>query len=97
VLCWFAAYYVPGNLNGGFDVWVAAQEFANDNASLRASLTFDSPPGAEVALLAVMNPAHRYRASWDGREITVRERSPGLLDLVFPPGPSPGLLEVRNC
>ena len=97
VLCWFAAYYVPGNLNGGFDVWVAAQKFDNDNTSLRASLTFDSPPGAEVALLAVMNPAHRYRAFWDGREITVRERSPGLLDLVFSPGPSPGLLEVRNC
>ena len=94
VLCWFAAYYVPGNLNGGLDVWVSAQEFSNDNTALRASLAFDTAPSSSVSLVAVMNPGHRYRALWEGREIELRERSPGTLDLVFTPGVIKGRLEI---
>ena len=96
VLCWYAAYYVPGNLNGGLDLWVNSQEFADENSSLRAQLTFESRPGAQVALLAVMNPAHTYRAFWDGIEIPARERSPGMLEIQFKPGTSSGLLEVKK-
>lgn len=94
VLCWFAAYYVPGTLNGGLDVWVSAQAFSNDNTALQATLAFDAAPGAPIALVVVMNPEHHYRALWDGREIEIRERSAGTLDLVFTPSGARGELEI---
>jgi len=94
VLCWFAAYYVPGRLTAGFDVWVRRQEFRGDHTQMRADLCFDKV-GGPVAVLAVMNPSHRYRATWEGQEIAVRERSPGTLELVFQPQVRLGALEVK--
>ena len=94
VLSWFAAYYIPGHLSGGLDLWVNALAFAADNTALRATLTFDTAPGDSAALVAVMQPGPRYRASWAGREIAVRERSPGTLELLFAPEPAKGELEI---
>jgi hypothetical protein len=94
VLCWFAAYYVPGNLNGGLDLWINSQEFARNNTALSACLTFDIVPSSPAALVAIMNPEHHYKASWRGFEIPVYERSPGTLELKFLPGTLSGKLEI---
>lgn len=96
VLCWFAAYYIPGRLNGGLDAWIDRADFADENTSLDAALSFDAGTGAPVALVAVMNPAHRYRAFWEGAEIPVLERSLGTLELVFKPGRAQGVLRIER-
>ena len=94
MLCWFAAYYQPGRLTGGFDVWIRAQKFDEENQSLQADLSLHGNLRESISLVAVMNPDHRYKALWGGREIEVRELSPGTLDLRLNPVVKEGQLEV---
>ncbi len=99
VLSWFAAYYVPGRLTGGLDLWVRRREITPDHTELQATLAFDAAriaQGGPVTLVAVMNPAFHYEAAWRGEAIPVRERSPGTLELVFAPGASKGDLTISK-
>lgn len=92
VLKWYAAYYVPGTLTGGFDVWVAAREFSADYTTLRASLTLHAATAS--LLVAVMAPGRGYRVLWNGVETAARVLPSGALDIPLPAGPAAGWLEI---
>jgi hypothetical protein len=86
VLCWFEAYYRPGHLTGGFDLWVFRQEWAGDCSSLTAGLRDYGPVGRISTLLVSLNPAHRYSVTWNGQAVAFRELWPGLLEIELEAG-----------
>jgi hypothetical protein len=97
VLSWFAAYYQPGRLTGGFEAWFQDLEFPAPYNTLRAHLSLHGTARDSTSVIAVMAEGHQYRASWAGREIRVRELIPGTLDLELNPAVSEGWLEVSRC
>ncbi|MDD5351476.1 MAG: hypothetical protein PHQ12_14790, partial [Chthoniobacteraceae bacterium] len=92
VLKWFASYYVPGTLTGGLDVWITARDFDADFTTLGASLVLHA--NTPSSFLAVMTPARKYRARWNGAEIPLRVLPSGALDVTLPAGPARGRLEI---
>lgn len=85
VLSWFGAYYQPGRLTVGFDVWIADQQFSNDNTALSARLTLN--PGAATdnrTIIVSMNPAHQYRVRLNDKELSLKSISPGVLQVTIP-------------
>lgn len=93
VLCWYEAYYRPGHLTGGLDLWVSRQEWAADFTSLSAYLRDYGPAGQVSTLLVTLNPAHHYAATWNGQPIASKELWPGLLEIGLEAG-EPGQLEI---
>ncbi len=79
VLSWFGAYYRPGRLTSGFDIWPVETLFSQHNTSLKAVLKLFGPKNQNISLIAVMNPNHKYQIQWQGEIIKHKELSPGTL------------------
>ncbi len=87
VLCWYGAYFRPGRLTAGLDVWVTARSLADDCLSLRASLVRDADAvnaGKEPAVLVTLREGTSYRATWDGCAVPAREIAPGCVSVRLP-------------
>lgn len=87
VLSWFAAYYRPGTLTCGYDVWVNKSEFTEGNTSLNAEIRYFGDPTREHSVIVCMNFGHRYRVSWNGQEIKVSSLSDGTIEIRIPGEP----------
>ncbi|SIR31246.1 MGH1-like glycoside hydrolase domain-containing protein [Halanaerobium kushneri] len=93
VLSWFAAYFTPGKLTTGFNVWVISQEFNDKNSSLTARLRiFDNNDG--VSIIVSLNSGNSYRVTWNGKTIEYQNLKPGLLIIKIPGGLLEGELKV---
>ncbi|MBI2514444.1 MAG: hypothetical protein HYV96_20915 [Opitutae bacterium] len=92
ILNWFAAYFRPGMLTGGYDCWIVEQRAEPDR--LRARLRFTGAPGKKPVVLAVVDaPAESVR--WKNRPVPARQRAPGTLEIVLPSGEDEGELSIR--
>ena len=94
VLCWFGAYYRPGRLTCGLDVWVMHLAFSDDNRGLKARLALHGTPGRALSVVASMAPGETYAATWNGETVAITERLDGVLEMDLPCG-SEGELVVR--
>lgn len=91
VLNWFAAYFRPGTLTGGYDCWIVEQRAADDR--LRARLRFTGARERSPVVLAVVAaPAESVR--WNGRPVPARACAPGTLALTLPSGEGEGELAI---
>lgn len=81
VMCWYGAYYRPGRLTAGFDVWVHAKEFSRDCRSLDARLEVHAQDGMDPAVIATMDPARSYRVTLNGAPAEFSEIHPGTLQV----------------
>ena len=82
VLSWFHALYTAGRLTCGFEVWQEQCEFTPNNQTLRALLrTPGARSGEPWSVLVCMAPGSAYRATWNGRPITVRVIHDQLLQI----------------
>jgi hypothetical protein len=81
VLCWYAAYFRPGNLTTGLNTWITAQKFEHDNTQLKAELTIYKDNNDRCSLIACMNPEHQYNVFWNDNEINHKVLSDGTLSI----------------
>jgi hypothetical protein len=88
VLNWYAAYFRPGTLTAGFNVWIAHQEFSQDNSAMEARFkTFrDSRTGDHHSIVACMNPRYEYDVEWNGTRIASKVLFAGVLSVDLPRG-----------
>ncbi|MES3022478.1 MAG: hypothetical protein V4857_12940 [Pseudomonadota bacterium] len=71
---WYAVYFQLGSLNGGYDLWIRSRKFDASFSRRDAELALYSPRSSgAVAVLSLMAPG-RYRATWNGRRVPVRNR-----------------------
>ena len=83
---WFAAYYVPGTLTTGFDVFVQCARWLPGNAGLEAEL-YCTRPG-RTAVLAALAPGKMRISCRLG--VAAEQRHAGLWEItldVEQPGP----------
>lgn len=93
VVNWFYAYYHPGQLSTGFDVWVEEQQFSADKRAFTGVLHSTAVARPQTILLN-LQPDHRYQATWNKEPILVQERHPGSLQLTIPFDTNRGELRV---
>ena len=79
VLCWFGAYYRPGRLTAGYDVWQKSAALAD--GVLTADLVISGVEGESTTLIAVMNAES---AEYAGRSYPIRRRESGAVEVDLP-------------
>lgn len=95
VLAWFSAYYKPGTVSTGFEVFIRKQAFSPLNRGYEATLAFDNATSPHKrSMLVCLNPASEYTASFNGQKLNVSRAYPGLIQIDLPPGNAPGTLLV---
>ncbi len=97
VLSWFAAYYKPGTVTTGFEVWIKNQSFNKTQSSYTATISFDNAtPAHRRSMLVCLNPAYNYKATFNGKEVDVASPYPGLLQINLPATNKGGMLEMKS-
>ncbi len=94
VLAWYGAYYRPGRLTVGFDLWIESCEAAKDGRSLRATLRGHGAARHQPVVVACLAQGPKYAATWNGAAIEAVERVPGAIEVRLPSGNAIGELVV---
>jgi hypothetical protein len=98
VLSWFNAYYVPGHLTTGLNVWVTQQQWNADKSALTATLKLcGTGRERQCAVVACLHPGHTYRVSWNGLPVACIPRLPGLLEIILPYTAPDGNLQIERA
>lgn len=85
ILNWFAAYYKPGKVSSGFEVWILKNQFNNDYSEYRGELLLDdSTIPHERCLLVCMNPKFEYEALFNGKPVKTNSYHAGMLEVTLP-------------
>lgn len=83
VVSWFHAYYAPGHLTTGFDIWVEKQQFADENHSFIGSFRTSTLP-CNATVIVNMQSNHSYTIKWNGTDAVSNERHPGCFEIQLP-------------
>lgn len=94
VLAWYGAYYRPGRLTTGYDVWLETCEAAADGQSLRATLRGHGAARHRPLVVACLAQGPHYTATWNGATVEAVERVPGAIEVRLPTGDAAGELVV---
>lgn len=96
VLVWGSAYYRPGTVTSGFDVWVESSEFGPDFRTARISFQYFGR-SQQYLLLVVMTPDDGpYHVTYEGREVPCYERYPGMLEIMLNKDVQEGTLYITG-
>ena len=93
VYLWACAYFLPGTVSCGFDVWLERASFAQGHTA--CTLTLCTRDCAQDALvLAVLRPGMRVRALLAGKTLPCAERAPGAWEVTVPCGLENAVVEL---
>ena len=82
---WFHAYFVPGRLSTGYDVWIKRLSERPGHRGMMAELAIDSTrTDGTISVLVTLAPDQRYRATWGDRTIAMVMLHPGAYELRIP-------------
>ena len=66
------AYYKPGKVSTGFEIWIAENHFNTDYSQYRAKISFDdSTLPHERCMIVCMNPDHTYEVQFNADRLKV--------------------------
>lgn len=93
---WADAYYKPGTVTCGFDMWIERQQY--DEARDTLEVTVTSCAKRDTGLLAVTRGSRKgsARAWLDGREIPVSNHTDGALEVMVPAGTIHGSIILKG-
>ena len=95
VVSWFHAYYTPGRITVGMDIWIEKQQFQDDNKMLDAQLKRLSNTSS-ISIIVNMNPKHDYVSYWESELIPMIEIHNGSFQLDIPFSSKSGNLMIRE-
>jgi hypothetical protein len=96
VLSWFSAYYKPGTVTTGFEVWINSQSFNKSLSTYSAEIAFDDATAVHQRCVQIcLNPNYRYQVTFNGKELKVTSSYPGLLYIHLPATNHTGTLDVK--
>lgn len=96
VLSWFSAYYKPGTVTAGFEVWIKSQKMSRDNSVYEAVIAFDKATSAHRRSIVVcMDPSKDYKATFSGKLVEIKTRYAGLIEITLPVSNEEGKLEIE--
>jgi hypothetical protein len=93
VLAWYGAYFRPGRLTVGLDMWIESLTVEPDHAGLTARLRHAGAAHHAPVVIATVAPGD-YAVTWDEEPVGVVTRYPGCLEVRLPQGTQDGTLRV---
>lgn len=85
VLDWYTAYFVPGTLTAGYNVWVEEKEFSENMDSLEAKLKlFPDQQNDSMSVLVTLNEQFKYFATWNDAPVNLIEMHQGTYSVQIP-------------
>ena len=97
ILNWFAAYYRPGKVSTGFEVWITKSDFNENHSRYKAELSFDdSTKPHERCMIVCMDAGHQYEVFFNRKPVQYRSGHAGMLEITLPATNKTGELEVRT-
>lgn len=97
VLSWFAAYYTPGTITTGFEIWIKNQSFNGDYSFYKADISFDKATAPHRrSMLVCLNPSYNYKVTFNGKDVDIVSPYTGLLQIKLPASNKEGTLEVKR-
>ena len=93
---WADAYYKPGTVTCGFDLWIQEQSY--DETEDMVMVTVTSYSKRDGSLLAVTKGSHKGspKAWLNGKEIVVSNRTDGALEVMIPAGTTNGSIILKG-
>jgi Mannosylglycerate hydrolase MGH1-like glycoside hydrolase domain len=82
VLCFYSAYYRPGHLTGGFDLWIQESDYSVD--VLTAQVELEGVSGQYSTIIAVMPSGKKHAVYYGANIIAHHERLDGVLEISLP-------------
>ena len=97
ILNWFAAYYRPGKVSTGFEVWITKSEFTDNYAGYKAEISFDdSTKPHERCMIVCMDVAGRkYEVRFNDKPVRFKSVHAGMLEITLPATNKAGELVVQ--
>ena len=96
ILNWFAAYYKPGKVSTGFEVWITKSEFNSTCSRYKANISFDDSTKAhERCMIVCMDAKHTYEAFFNGKPVKFRPGHAGMLEITLPATNKTGELIIQ--
>jgi hypothetical protein len=93
VLSWYGAYYRPGRLTTGFDVWARSLRWGTNAGSLDAELVTHGQSGRRLCVIVSLAAARHYGVTWNGEPCPACSVRSGVLEVELPCGQE-GRLQV---
>lgn len=96
VLSWFNAYFRPGNLTTGYNVWIDRQEWSTELDELEAALKLFESKDQDIALVVCLNPENTYQVYWNDQEIPHQQLHEGGLSINLNTNEEQGILRIKK-
>ena len=84
VLSWYGAYFRPGRLTGGFDVWVESCRVAEDGRALEARVRTFGRAGRSLQVIVSLDASCQYAATWNGQVCETQQLPSGAFYVSIP-------------
>jgi hypothetical protein len=95
---WADAYYKPGTVTAGFDVWIKRREFNPDLTSCVLDLDYHGSNGVFAVTIVTADSVGAPReVTLNGRPAEYRERFPGMFELRIPGSCVQSRIEIKNA
>ncbi len=95
VLNWYSAYYRPGRLTTGHNIWLHALTIAPDKRHLEADLALHGSDWQTPVVIATLAADQSYTATWDDQPVPCQSRAAGAVEITLPNGNARGRLVVQ--
>lgn len=94
VLNWYHAYYRPGRVTAGLDVWIEEAEFHEAYRGVSIRLVRHAEAVRPALVLATLQPGGDYAAAWNGRPAPLTRRTDCCWEAEI--GPGDGMLVIAE-
>ena len=82
IVIWADAYFRPGTVNVGFDMWIREQNYDEETDTVTATVT--NHGGRRGLLLAVLKSADGVCVTLDGKTARAARRTDGAVEVEIP-------------
>lgn len=92
VCVWANAYYRPGTVTTGFDLWVDEQEADESSAGIKFRYCGSNE---KYSILVCLSDTHNYAASLDGKSIECHFRNKGIIEITLDGSITSGEISIK--
>lgn len=93
ICIWANAYYKPGTVTTGLDLWTDYQKVTERSAEISFKYFGNNE---KYSMIVTLSDEHSYKAYLDGKEIDFVERNKGSLEFTFDNNVKSGVLEIKG-
>ena len=93
ICIWANAYYKPGTVTTGLDLWTDYQKVTERSAEISFKYFGNNE---KYSMIVTLSDEHSYKAYLDGKEIGFVERNKGSLEFTFDNNVKSGVLEIKG-